>query len=127
MKANVLFFDRKPAQERPWTEKLWIYDLRTNKHFTLKENTLKRTDLDEFVACYNPKNRHKRTETERFKSFAYDELLKRDKVNLDIFWLKDEALEESANLPAPELIALEISADLEAALEQFAAIAEDLR
>jgi type I restriction enzyme M protein len=58
VKANVLFFDRKPAAEKPWTEKLWIYDLRTNKHFTLKENPLKRSDLDDFVACYNPKNRH---------------------------------------------------------------------
>jgi type I restriction-modification system DNA methylase subunit len=52
VKANVLFFDRKPAQEKPWTENLWIYDLRTNKHFSLKENTLKRGDLDEFVNCY---------------------------------------------------------------------------
>ena len=126
VKANVLFFDRKPAQEKPWTEKLWLCDLRTNKHFTLKENTLKRADLDDFVACYNPKNRHNRKETERFKSFTYDDLLKRDKVNLDIFWLKDEALEESANLPAPEIIAADITADLEAALEQFATIAEDL-
>src|SRR5436190_14220898 len=58
VKANVLFFDRKPAAEKPWTDKLWIYDLRTNKHFTLKENTLKRSDLDDFIACYNPKNRH---------------------------------------------------------------------
>ena len=68
-----------------------------------------------------------RIETERFKSFTYDDLMKRDKVNLDIFWLKDEALEESANLPAPEIIAADIAADLEAALEQFATIAEDLR
>lgn len=124
--ANVLFFDRKPAQEKPWTQKLWIYDLRTNRHFTLKENTLKRSDLDDFVACYNPKNRHKRKENERFKAFPYEELAKRDKVNLDIFWLKDDALEESANLPAPEIIAQEITDDLEAALEQFATIAEDL-
>jgi type I restriction enzyme M protein len=115
VKANVLFFDRKPAQEKPWTQKLWIYDLRTNLHFTLKENSLKRADLDDFVACYNPKNRHERTESERFKSFAYEDLLKRDKVNLDIFWLKDDALEESANLPAPEIIAQEIADDLETA------------
>ena len=127
VKANVLFFDRKPAQEKPWTQKLWIYDLRTNLHFTLKENTLKRSDLDDFVACYNPKNRHSRKESERFKSFTYDELAKRDKVNLDIFWLKDDALEESANLPAPEIIAADITADLEAAMEQFATIAEDLK
>ncbi|MGB7767269.1 MAG: class I SAM-dependent DNA methyltransferase [Verrucomicrobiia bacterium] len=127
VKANVLFFDRKPAQEKPWTQKLWIYDLRTNLHFTLKENTLKRTDLDDFVKCYNTKNRHERTEGERFKSFNYEELTKRDKVNLDIFWLKDDALEESANLPAPEIIATDIAADLEAALEQFATIADDLK
>jgi len=126
VKANVLFFERKPAQEKPWTERLWIYDLRTNKHFTLKENMLQRSDLDDFVACYNPKNRHSRKESERFKSFGYEELVKRDKVNLDIFWLKDEALEESANLPAPEVIAQEIADDLEAALEQFAEMAEDL-
>ena len=137
VKANVLFFDRKPAQEKPWTQKLWIYDLRTNMHFTLKENPLKRSDLDDFVGCYFGKpgssapvvdgSRHTRVETERFKSFTYDDLMKRDKVNLDIFWLKDEALEESANLPAPEIIAADIAADLEAALEQFATIAEDLK
>ncbi len=139
VKANVLFFDRKPAQETPWTKQLWIYDLRTNLHFTLKENTLKRSDLDDFVSCYfggkTPKSgsagaspsRFHRKESERFKSFSYDELIKRDKLNLDIFWLKDDALEESANLPAPEIIAAEITADLEAALEQFATIAEDLK
>jgi type I restriction enzyme M protein len=126
VKANVLFFDRKPAQEKAWTEKLWIYDLRTNKHFTLKENQLKRSDLDDFVAWYHPENRHERTESERFKCFAYDDLIKRDKVNLDIFWLKDESLEDSANLPAPDIIAAEIVEDLEAALAQFAEITTDL-
>jgi type I restriction enzyme M protein len=127
VKANVLFFDRKPANEHPWTEKLWIYDLRTNMHFTLKTNPLQAGDLDDFVACYAPANRHQRRETERFKAFTYDDLLKRDKVNLDIFWLKDESLEDSANLPAPEVIATEIAEDLQAALEQFATIAEDLK
>ncbi len=67
-------------------------------------------------------------ERERLQAlFTYDDLIKRDKVNLDIFWLKDEALEESANLPAPEIIAADIAADLEAALDQFAEIANDLR
>jgi len=126
VKANVLFFDRKPASPQAWTDKLWIYDLRTNMHFTLKESPLKASDLDDFVACFNPANRYQRNESERFKAFAYDELHKRDKVNLDIFWLKDDALEDSANLPAPEVIATEIAEDLQAALEQFATIAEDL-
>jgi type I restriction enzyme M protein len=128
VKANVLFFDRKPAADKKaWTEKLWIYDLRTNKHFTLKENTLKRTDLDDFVKSYNPKNRHNRKEADRFKSFTYDDLIKRDKANLDIFWLKDDSLEDSANLPDPDILAQEIVDDLEAALEQFATIADDLK
>jgi hypothetical protein len=95
VKANVLFFDRRPAGEIPWTEKLWIYDLRTNKHFTLKTNPLKEADLEDFVCSYNPESRHDRTETERFRAFSYDELVKRDKASLDIFWLKDESLEDS--------------------------------
>jgi type I restriction enzyme M protein len=127
VKANVLFFDRKPASETPWTKELWIYDLRTNMHFTLKENPLKRSDLDDFVACFHAENRHERKEAERFKRFSYDEIMKRDKVNLDIFWLKDDSLEDSANLPDPAVIAAEIVEDLEAALEQFAAIEEDLK
>lgn len=126
VKANVLFFDRKPAREQAWTDKLWIYDLRTNQRFTLKENPLKRADLDDFVSCYNPTNRHERTESERFKCFTSEELLKRDKANLDIFWLKDDSLEDSANLPAPEVIVIEIMEDLQAALEQFSLIAGDI-
>lgn len=133
VKANVLFFDRKPASATPWTKQLWIYDLRTNKEFTLKQNPLTRTDLDEFVTCFNPSNRHQRTATwssdnpdGRWRSYTYDELLARDKVSLDIFWLRDESLEDSANLPEPDVLAIEIVQDLQAALEQFAAIAEDL-
>jgi type I restriction enzyme M protein len=126
VKANVLFFDRKPAAETPWTRKLWIYDLRTNQHFTLKENPLRPEHLNDFVACFNAANRHERQETERFKAFSYEELLKRDKLNLDIFWLKDEALEDSANLPHPDVIAREIVEDLRAALEQFEELAEEL-
>jgi type I restriction enzyme M protein len=127
VKANVLFFDRKPASEKPWTSKLWIYDFRTNQHFTLKTNSLKRADLDDFIACYKPENRHKRKESERFHIFAYEDLIKRDKVSLDIFWLKDDSLEDSANLPEPDVIAAEIAEDLQAALDQFAQIAAELK
>ncbi len=126
VKANVLFFDRKPPSEKPWTDKLWIYDFRTNQRFTLKTRALVRTDLDDFVTCYNPANRHERTETERFRAFTYDELVSRDKASLDISWLRDESLEDSENLPAPEVIAAEIVEDLQAALDQFAAIAVSL-
>jgi type I restriction enzyme M protein len=127
VKANVLFFDRKPASETPQTDKLWIYDLRTNKHFTLKESTLAYKDLEDFVACYNPKNRHERKETDQFKAYTYNELMQRDKANLDIFWLKDESLEDTENLPAPEIIAAEIAENLESALNQFNSIMEELR
>jgi len=126
VKANVLFFDRKPASQNPWTEKLWIYDLRTNQHFTLKTNPLKFEDLQDFIKCYNPDSRHQRQETDRFKAFTYEELMQRDKANLDIFWLKDESLEDSDNLPEPEVLAAEIVENLEAALEQFKSIYEGL-
>ena len=133
VKANVLFLDNRPAREQPWTEKLWVYDLRTNMHFTLKQNPLRRADLDEFVACFNPDNRHEREETwsedttdGRWRCFSYDELSKRDKLNLDIFWLKDESLEESENLPEPDVLAQEITEDLQAALEQFEQIVNGL-
>ena len=126
VKANVLFFDRKPASETPWTSDLWIYDLRTNRHFTLKTNPLTRADLDDFVACYNAGNRLERQETERFRRFTYDDLTKRDKANLDIFWLRDESMEDSATLPPPDVIAEEILEDLRAALEQLEEIAGDL-
>jgi type I restriction enzyme M protein len=133
VKANVLFFDKKPASETPWTKKLWIYDLRTNMHFTLKTNPLKREDLDEFVRIYHPENRHDRKPTwseanpdGRWRAYDYADLVSRDKASLDIFWLKDESLSDSDNLPAPEVIAQEIVEDLEAALGQFREILADL-
>jgi type I restriction enzyme M protein len=133
VKANVIFFDRKPASETPWTKKLWIYDLRTNMHFTLKTNPLKRGDLDEFVQLYNPANRQQRTATwseenpaGRWRCYDYKALIARDKASLDIFWLKDDSLEDSDNLPEPGVLAQEIVDDLEAALEQFRLIADDL-
>ena len=134
VKANVLFFDAKPAREQAWTSKLWIYDLRTNMHFTLKTNPLTRADLDEFVKCFNPRNRHRRKETwsddnpeGRWRRFEYEELVKRDKVNLDIFWLKDKSLEDSEDLPDPDVLAQEIADDLQTALDQFTSIAGSLK
>jgi type I restriction enzyme M protein len=126
VKANVLFFDKRPAGEKPWTTKLWVYDFRTNQHFTQKTKSLKRAHLDEFVECYQPGNRGERVESERFKAFTYDELMARDKVNLDLIWLKDDSLQDAADLPAPDVLAREIMEDLEAALNEFSAIVEAL-
>ncbi|MFB9247409.1 N-6 DNA methylase [Sphaerisporangium melleum] len=129
VKANVLFFDKKEARPgEAWTETLWVYDFRVGQHFTLKQNPLRRDHLDDFVKCYRPGEPHKhRVETERFRPFAYEELIARDKVNLDISWLKDPSLEDADSLLPPEVIAQEIVEDLEAALSEFAAIAEALQ
>ncbi len=126
VKANVLFFDRRPASETPWTRHLWIYDLRTNRRFTLQTNPLSRAHLDDFVSCYRADDRTQRAESEGFRRFTYEELTHRDKANLDIFWLRVESLGDSENLPPPDQIAEEIMEDLRAALEQLEGIAGDL-
>ncbi len=132
VKANVLFFHAKPARE-PWTERLWVYDLRTNKHFTLKMKPLRGSDLDDFVKCYRPGARRQREATwttdnpdGRWRAYDYDELAERDKLNLDLSWLKDRSLEDAENLPEPEVLAAEIVEDLRSALEAFEEIAAEL-
>lgn len=128
VKANVLFFDKRPprADGKPNTKALWIYDFRTNQHFTLKKNPLQASDLQDFVACYHVGHRGQRRESERFRKFEAEELLKRDKLNLDIFWLKDDSLDDVDSLPAPDIIAAEIVENLQAALEAFQAVADEL-
>ncbi|MEP4380732.1 MAG: class I SAM-dependent DNA methyltransferase [Alphaproteobacteria bacterium] len=126
VKANVLFFDKKPASDTPWTKEVWFYDFRTNQHFTLKANPLQRVHLDQFVTCYRPGERQKREESERFRKFTYDELVARDKLNLDIFWLRDDSIENTDDLPPPDVIAVEIIDNLEAALEEFRGVAAEL-
>lgn len=121
VKANVLFFDKKAASRDAQTRELWVYDYRTNVHKTLKTKKLVRSDLDDFVACFR-----NRQETERFRRFTYEELVARDKLNLDIFWLKDDSLEDIDSLPTPDVIAAEIVENLEAALEQFRSVSEEL-
>ncbi len=126
VKANVIFFDNQPASKEPWTKNVWIYDFRTNIHFTLKKNPMKYEDLQDFIACYNPQNRHRRQETwsdetpeGRWRKFSYDNIMARDKTNLDIFWLKDKSLADLDNLPDPDILAGEIIENIEAALEGF--------
>lgn len=129
VKANVIFFDAKPASKKAWTKKVWIYDFRTNVHMTLKTKRLVKSDFDEFIKLYKPEDRSKRRATwsgdnpqGRWRSYNYDELCARDKTNLDIFWLKDDSLEDTENLPAPDVLAAEIVEQLEAALEEFRSV-----
>ena len=126
VKANVIFFDACPKDGKVKTQGIWFYDLRTNKHFTLKNRPLKEEDLQDFIRCYNPENRHERTETERFKFYSYEELIGRDKASLDVFWLKDESLDNLDELPPPDVLQQEIIEHLEAALASFREVAAGL-
>lgn len=116
------------------SKKVWIYDIRTNMHFTLKENRLKEEDLGDFVKCYKPENWHERKHTwsekkgpdGRWRCFDIKDILKRDKTNLDIFWIKDESLEDVDSLPDPDVIANELVEELQDTLEQLQEIAGDM-
>ena len=126
VKANVIFFDKKPASPETQTKEIWIYDFRTNVHFTLKQHPMADGDLEDFIACYNPANRHDRHETwseenpeGRFRRFKIEDILKRDKTSLDIFWIKDKSLANLDNLPSPDELAEEIIENLQSALESF--------
>ncbi|MBQ8698941.1 MAG: N-6 DNA methylase, partial [Schwartzia sp.] len=134
VKANVIFFDKRPAGAETQTKDVWIYDFRTNIHFTLKQNPMTDADLSDFVSCYNPKNRHKRTETwseenpeGRWRKFSVDEILARDKTSLDIFWIKDKSLADLDNLPPSDVLADEIVENLQSALESFASLKAQLK
>ena len=133
VKANVLFFDGKPASKEVWTKEIWVYDYRTNIHHTLKKNPLKYSDLQEFLDLYLDGNKAKRKETYsetnpegRWRKFSYDEVIARDKTSLDITWLKDKSLADLDNLPDPDELAEEIIENIEAGLENFRMILKQL-
>ena len=126
VKANVLFFEKRPAGAETQTKEIWYYDFRTNMHFTLKKNPMKDSDLDDFLRCYHPENRHERTETwseenpdGRFRKFTIDEIMARDKLSLDIFWIKDRSLADLDNLPDPDVLASDIIENLQSAMTSF--------
>jgi type I restriction enzyme M protein len=134
VKANVLFFDNRPAGKDAATKEVWYYDYRTNIHHTLKRKPLRYEDLEDFVKCYNPENRKKRQETwhpeknpeGRWRKFTHAELAARDKASLDLFWLKDDSLADLDNLPEPADLAEEIIENIEAGLENFRTVAASL-
>ena len=126
VKANVIFFDKRPASAEMQTKEVWIYDFRTNIHFTLKQHPMTDADLVDFIQCYNPENRHDRTETwseenpdGRFRRFDVKDILERDKTSLDLFWIKDKSLADLDSLPAPDELAADIIENLQSALESF--------
>ena len=134
VKANVIFFEKKSASPNVQTKNVWIYDFRTNIHFTLKKNPLKQSDLDEFVKCYNSGNFAGRTETYseenpdgRWRKFSYDDIISRDKTSLDIFWIKDKSLADLDNLPDPDVLAADIMENLESAMDSFSELIKALK
>ena len=134
VKANVIFFDKRPASAEVQTKTVWIYDFRTNVHFTLKQHPMQYSDLQDFISCYHPENRHERTETwseknpdGRWRKFDVSEILARDKTSLDIFWIKDKALADLDNLPSPDVLADEIIENLQSALESFQELKAQLK
>ena len=134
VKANVLFFDKRPASPQMQTHDIWIYDFRTNVHFTLKQHPMTDADLEDFIRCYHPENRHERTETwspenpdGRWRRFSAEEILNRDKTSLDIFWIKDKSLADLDNLPDPDELASDIIENLQNALESFQALMGQLK
>ncbi len=134
VKANVIFFDNKPANKSAWTKEVWVYDYRTNTHHTLKKNPLKLEDLKDFITCYNPENRSKRKETfnqktnpeGRFRKFTYEEIIARDKTSLDISWIKDKSITDFDDLPQPDVLVDEIIENLEAGLASFRTCSKSL-
>lgn len=133
VKANVLFFNNKPASKEHWTKEIWIYDYRTNIDHTPKKNPMRFEHLQEFIKRYNAGNINKRVETwskensdSRWRKYTYEEILERDKTNLDIFWAKDQSLINLENLPNPDILANEIIENLEAGLTSFREIMETM-
>lgn len=126
--------DRKLSEPVETRQSVWYYDYRTNVHHTLKKKPLRFEDLQDFIDCYCPQNRHERQATwhaeqhpeGRWRQFSYDELIARDKASLDVFWLKDKSLTDLDNLPEPDDLAEEIIKNLEAGLTSFRAVLAEL-
>ena len=132
VKANVLFFDNRAASPDPQTSKVWYYDYRTNVHHTLKQKPLTYDHLRDFVERYHPENRHVRKATwsedtpdGRWRAYSREDLHRRDKASLDVFWLKDASMTDMENLPEPEVLAEEIMEHLRSALASFESVIEE--
>jgi type I restriction enzyme M protein len=120
----VLFFDKRPITKRPATEELWVYDLRSGRRFSLRQNPIRADDLVDFVQNYRTDNRGKRVETASFRRFTYSEIMARDKASLDIQWRQAATI---ARRPAtPQAAMKEILKDLDEAMREFAAAESEI-
>jgi type I restriction enzyme M protein len=127
--ASVLFFDRKKGRidGKPWTEKIWVYDLRAENHFTPKKNPIQESDFDDFIKCYNAKNIQNRKKSERFKSFAYETIKQRENFDMNFdTWIEDAETKKLKKLPPPKILADEILVNLESTITSMKKLVCDL-
>lgn len=125
VKANVLFFDKKPVTETPATKEVWVYDLRSNRNFSLRQNPIGPEDLTDFIRCYCADDRTQRKETNHFRRYNYSEIMARDKANLDIQW-QDNTINVIQS-ESPQALMKKILEDLEEAMREFAAAESEIR
>jgi type I restriction enzyme M protein len=125
VKANVLFFEKKPIRKIPATKGLWVYDLRSSRSFSIRKNPILTSDLGDFIDCYRSSDRSSRVETDHFRRFEYSEIVNRDKANLDLQWREDEP--ESVLLSSPETLMKEVLQHLDEAIREFSAAHKEIR
>jgi type I restriction enzyme M protein len=125
VKANILFFDNKPASKTPATKEMWVYDLRSNHNFSLRKNPIGPDDLTDFIHCYCADDPTRRKETDRFQRFKYSEIIARDKASLDIQWRQGTV--SVARVSSPMELMKEILGDLKEAMREFAAAESEIR
>ena len=125
VKANVLFFDKTAAGAETGAKDLWVYDLRSNQKFSLRQNPIELRDLVDFVASYCPDDLSWRTETDRFRRFSYADIIARDKANIDIQWSLDAV--NPLEGQTPHELMKEILNDLGEAMREFAAAEFQIR
>ena len=123
--ANVLFLDKRPVTEAPATKEIWIYDLRSNRSFSLRQKPIKSSHLADFISCYRADDRSRRKETPCFRRFTYSEIIARDKANLDVQWQYDTTNVTQGE--SPQALMKEILKDLEEAMKEFAAAESETR
>jgi type I restriction enzyme M protein len=123
VKANVIFFDKKPRGARAMTQDTWVYDLRSNKNFSLRENPILSRDLTDFVRQFRAGNRDCRVETEHFRRFSYSEVVGRDKANLDIQW---QLRPSKVRRDTSQTLMRDILNDLQTAMTEFEAAEKEL-
>jgi len=124
VKANVLFFNKKPITKTPATKEVWVYDLRSNRNFSLRNNPIRSDDLIDFIRCYCANDRSQRKETKHFRRFKYTEIIARDKASLDIQWQQETS--KPSDDCSPQILMREILTDLEEAMKEFAAAESEM-